>query len=93
MGTGGHTGVTDLNKDTVALVVVLTVTVCLLKQSFCVADLTSDATAWHCLKVCAGAKRLCAKFLRTSRKWICSIVKSQLPVTLPRFVRKRKVFS
>lgn len=53
MGAGGHPGVTDLDEDTVALVVVLTVTVRLFQQGLCVADLTPDAAARHCLKVCA----------------------------------------
>jgi len=66
MGAGGHPGVADLDKDAVALVVVLTVAVHLLKQSLCVADLTSDAAARHCLEVCARANRLCAKLLLTN---------------------------
>lgn len=63
MGAGGHPCVTDLDEDTVALVVVLAVAVCLFQQGLCVADLTSDATAWHCLKVGACAKRFCAELL------------------------------
>lgn len=53
MGAGGHPGVTDLDEDAVALVVILTVTVRLFQQRLCVADLTSDAAARHRLKVCA----------------------------------------
>lgn len=66
MGAGGYPGVTDLYKDAVALVVVLAVTVRLFYKSLCVADLTSDPTTWHCLEVCACAKRLRAKFLHTN---------------------------
>ena len=64
MGAGGHPGVTDLDEDTVALIVILTVAVRLFQQRLCVADLTSDAAAWNCLKVCACAKRLCAELLQ-----------------------------
>lgn len=63
MGAGGYAGITDLYKDAVTLVVVLTVTVCLFQQGLCVADLTSNATARHGLKVCTCAERLCAKLL------------------------------
>ena len=49
------------------LVVVLTVAVCLFQQGLCVADMTSDATAWHRLEVCARAKRLCAELLHTGK--------------------------
>lgn len=70
MGTVGYPGVTDLDEDAVTLVVVLTVTVRLFQQGLCVADLTSDATARHCLKVCACAERLCAELLHKDRKLI-----------------------
>lgn len=63
MGGGGHSGVTDLDEDAVALVVILAVAVCLFHQRLRVADLTSDAAAGNCQKVCASAKRLCAKLL------------------------------
>lgn len=66
MGAGGYPGVTDLDKDAVALVVVLAVTVHLFQQGLCVADLTPNATAWHCLKVCARAERLRVKLLHTN---------------------------
>lgn len=65
MGAGGHSGVTDLDEEAFALVGILTVAVRLFQQHLCVADLTLDATARHCLKVCACAKRLCAKLLQT----------------------------
>lgn len=63
MGACGHPGVTDLDEDAVALIVILTVAVHLFQQCLCVADLTSDATARHGLEVCACSKRLCAKLL------------------------------
>lgn len=71
MGAGGHAGVTDLDKDTVALVVVFAVTVRLFQQCLCVADLTPDATAGDCLKVCACTKRFCAKLLHTDINECC----------------------
>ncbi len=71
MGAGGCPGVTDLDEDAVALVVILAVTVGLFQEHLRVADLTSDATARHGLKVCACAKRLCAKLLQTdSHGWL-----------------------
>ncbi len=65
MGAGGHPGVADMDEDAVALVVILAVTVGLFQQRLCVADLASDATARHCLKVCACAQRLCTQLLHT----------------------------
>lgn len=65
MGAGGYPSVTDLYKNAVALVVVLAVTVRLFQQGLCVADLTSNAAAGHCLKVCTCAERLSAKLLHT----------------------------
>lgn len=64
MGAGGDPGVTDLDEDTVALIVILAVAVRLFQQCLRVADLTSDATARHRLEVCACSKRLCAKLLQ-----------------------------
>lgn len=65
MGAGGYPSVTDLYENTVALVVVLAVTVRLFEQVLCVADLTTNAAARHCLEVCTCAERLCSKLLHT----------------------------
>ena len=67
MGAGGHPGVTDLDEDAVALVVVLAVAVRLPLQGLRVADLTSDPTARHRLEVRAGAKRLRAELLHNKK--------------------------
>lgn len=61
MGAGGYMVVTNMDKDAVALVIVLTVH--LSQQELCVADLTSNAAAWHCLKVSTCAERLRRKLL------------------------------
>lgn len=67
MGAAGRPCITDLNEHAVAMVVVLTVTVALLQHCLRVADLTSNATTRDRLKVCARAKRLCAKLLHKHR--------------------------
>lgn len=63
MGAARYVGVADLDEDAVALIVILAVAVCFFQQHLCVADLTSNPTAWHSLEVCARSKRLYAKFL------------------------------
>lgn len=63
MGAARYVGVTDLDEDAVALIVILAVAVCFFQQHLCVADLTSNPAAWHSLEVCARSKRLYAKFL------------------------------
>lgn len=65
MGAGGCQSVTDLDEDAVALVIVFAVIVQLLQQSLRVADLTSNATARHCLEVGARAERFSAELLHT----------------------------
>lgn len=65
MGAARYVGVADLDEDAVALIVILAVAVvvCVFQQRLCVADLTSNPTAWHSLEVCARSKGLYAKFL------------------------------
>lgn len=65
MGAGGYPGVTDLDEDAVALIVILAVAVGLLQQRLRVADLTSDAAARHRLEVRTGSERLGAELLNT----------------------------
>lgn len=55
-------GIADLYQDGIALVL-LTIAVLFFQKVLRVAHLTPDATAWNCLEICAGTKRLCAKLL------------------------------